>query len=154
MKLSDLQYLMHQLGPATPEIITIVQESIDSWMVEFDEGVALQVAWEERSGRALMKCAIGQPDEGAREEIYRSLLNANLQLTGVADVKLGLSDVDEDVMLIGEYEIGEEPVEGLRKHLSEFLGYAESFSQMIAGSWPEGSLPELQAVAAMNHDRA
>ncbi len=35
--LSDLQYLMHQLGPASPEIVTILQEDIDSWQIEFDD---------------------------------------------------------------------------------------------------------------------
>lgn len=106
LKLSDLQYLMHQLGPAMPEITTIVQQAIDSWMVEFDEGVSLQLAWEQRAMQVLLKCALGQPDEGAREEIYAALLSANLLLTGVADVKLGLSHVDDDVVLIGEYARG------------------------------------------------
>ena len=154
MKLSDLQYLMHQLGPATPEIACIVQESIDSWMVEFDEGVAMQVAWDERSGHALMQCAIGQPDDGSREDIYRSLLNANLLLTGVADVKLALSDVDGDVMLIGAYELGNEPVDGLRQRLSEFLGFAEKFSQMIAGSGPQVSPADAKVPTVLNQDRA
>ena len=154
MKLSDLQYLMHQLGPATPEITTIVQEAIDSWMVEFDEGVSMQIAWDERSLRVLMKCAIGQPDERSREDIYALLLNANLQLTGVADVKFALSGADDDVMLIGEYELKEQTLEALQERLSEFLGFAGKFSRMIANALPADSAQEFHPLASMHHDQA
>ncbi len=151
MNLSDLQYLMHQLGPATPEITTIVQESIDCWMVEFDEGVSLQLAWDERSHRVRMKCAIGQPDETAREAIYASLLNANLQLTGITDVKLALSDNDQEVMLIGEYDIGDTSLTALRKQLAEFLDVAGKFSLWIAGMLTSESVAQGSAVTGMHH---
>lgn len=154
MNLSDLQYLMHQLGPVTPEITTIVQEAIDSWMVEFDEGVSMQIAWDERSRNVLMKCAIGQPDESVREEIYALLLSANLHLTGVADVKLALSDADDDVMLIGEYDMKEQTLEALQQRLSEFLGFAGKFSHMIANTLPDDSAQTLHPIASMLHDQA
>lgn len=154
MNLSDLQYLMHQLGPATPEITTIVQEAVDSWMVEFDEGVSLQITWEERSKRVLMKCAIGQPDPISREKIYASLLSANLLLTGVADIKLALSDVDADVMLIGEYDIIETSVDRLRQPLADFLGMAGQFSQMIAGIDSQASPEDTRTGTGAYYDRA
>ncbi len=154
LTLSDLQYLMHQLGPAMPAITTIVQEAIDSWMVEFDEGVSLQLAWEHRSMRVLLKCALGQPDEGAREDIYAALLSANLLLTGVADVKLGLSHVDDDVVLIGEYALEDASIDTLGRHLSDFLVYAGKFSEMIARSCSPASSDELRSVAGLHQDRA
>ncbi len=153
MNLSDLQYLMHQLGPATPEIITIVQEAIDSWRVEFDEGVSLQIAWDERSERVVMQCALGQPDDISREKIYASLLSANLLLTGVADVKLALSHVDDDVMLIGEYDIADASVDSLRQRLAEFLGFAGQFSRMIAGVISPGTHEDPRTAAGLHHDR-
>ncbi len=150
MNLSDLQYLMHQLGPATPEITTIIQESIDCWMVEFDEGVSLQLAWDERFHRVRMECAIGQPDESAREAIYASLLNANLQLTGIADIKLALSDNDEEVMLIGEYDIGDASLTALRKQLAEFLDAAGKFSLWVAGLLTPESVAQRSAMTGMH----
>lgn len=154
MKLSDLQCLIHQLGPATPEIVAIVQECIDSWMIEFDEGVTMQIAWDERSGRTLMRCAIGKPEDSMREAVYRSLLNANLLLTSVADVRLALGDADDDVILIGEYDIGDESVDGLRNCLSQFLSFAEKFSQMMADFGAGDLHTDLQQVVAMHHDHA
>lgn len=150
MHLSDLQYLMNQLGPVTPEITTIVQESIDCWMVELDEGISLQIAWIERSARVLMKCAIGQPDEAAREAIYASLLNANLQLAGIADVKLALSETD-DVMLIGEYDLGEASIDELGSKLTTFLGYAGKFSLWLAGTLTAESEAMISRMVVMHH---
>lgn len=154
LKLSDLQYLMHQLGPAMPEITTIVQQAIDSWMVEFDEGVSLQLAWEQRAMQVLLKCALGQPDEGAREEIYAALLSANLLLTGVADVKLGLSHVDDDVVLIDEYALEDASIDTLSRHLSDFLTYAGKFSEMIARPCSPASSDELRSATGLHQDRA
>ncbi|MCM0045695.1 MAG: type III secretion system chaperone [Burkholderiaceae bacterium] len=153
MTLPDLQYLVHQLGPATPQITTVIQEAIDSWMIEFDDGVSMQIAWDARSSRVLMKCAIGQPDEGTRESVYASLLGANLLLTGVADIKLALGETDDDVMLIGEYELMEATVDGLQHRLSEFLGYAGKFAQLIAGTF-DGNAPDMGRVTSFKyHDQ-
>lgn len=154
LTLPDLQHLVHQLGPATPEITIIVQEAIDCWSVEFDEGVAMQMAWDERSGRVLMQCALGQPAEGAREALYAVLLNANLQLTGVADVKLALGDAEEDVMLIGEFDLEEATVDRLRQRLSEFLDFAGKFSQMVAATFGDAAPEERRATAFTLHDHA
>lgn len=151
--LSDLQYLIHQLGPATPEITTIIQEAIDNWMVEFDEGVSMQITRDERSGHVLMTCAIGQPDDGARESVYAALLGANLLLTGVADVKLALGDADDDVRLIGEYDLREATVDGLRNCLFDFLGYAGKFSQMIAATFEDKVSDPGRSTTFIHHDQ-
>lgn len=153
MTLSDLQYLIHQLGPATPEITTIIQEAIDRWMVEFDEGVSMQIARDDRSGHVRMTCAIGQPDDDARESVYATLLGANLLLTGVADVKLALGDADDDVMLIGEYDLCEATVDGLRNCLFDFLRYAGKFSQMIAATFGDKTPDAGCTTTFMQHDQ-
>lgn len=154
MNLADLQLLMHQLGPATPEITTIVQEEIDSWMIEFDEEVSMQIAWDQRSTRVLMKCAIGKPDENAREETYRSLLNANMLLTGVAEVKLALSEIDDDVILIGEYGLTESTLTALQHQLSEFLGFAGKFSQIISNTYANDSAKDFSIGLGIPIDQA
>lgn len=152
--MSDLQYLMHQLGPATPEIITIIQDDIDSWQIEFDEGVSLQVGWQPLPPRVLMSCAIGRATDAARERVYASLLNANLLLTGMASVKLALSQPEDDVMLIGEYELASASMAGLQSSLSEFLNFAAKFSTMIASVSAEDRPGGLAYPASMHDQRA
>lgn len=154
MKLSDLQYLMHQLGPATPEITTILQEAIDSWIIVFDEGVSMQIAWDDRTARVRMTCAIGRPDDGEREAIYAALLNANLLLSGVADVRLALSDDDDDVILIGEYGLVEATIDSLRQRLSEYLDHAEKFARMVTSDWSDAAPDDERPAAHRHHDLA
>lgn len=136
MSLPDLQHLMHQLGPVTPEIETIIQHDTDSWQVSFDDGISIQVGWQDFPPRVLISCAIGRPSSAVREAVYASLLNANLLLTGVASVKLALSEPEEDVMLIGEYDGCTSALDTLRQRMQEFLQFAARFSHMISGAGP------------------
>ena len=126
-----MQYLVHQLGPAIPEIVTIIQDDIDSWQLEFDGGVSLQLSWQEQPPRLKMSCEIGRPDDTRREAVYAALLNANLLLTGGPDLKLALSEPDQDVLLIGDHEYDDGSLEGLTKRVSEFLNFAARFSLMV-----------------------
>ena len=128
--LSELQYLMHQLGPASPEIVTILQEDIDSWQIAFDDDVSMRIDWHEEHSRVVMSCAIGRADADAREPVYAALLEANLHLTGVASVKRALGP-DDDVMLIGECEPVDPTVDALRDKLTEFLEIAAKFSLLV-----------------------
>lgn len=126
-----MQYLMHQLGPTMPEIVAITQQDIDSWFVEFDEDVSIDLSWQDVPARIVMCCSLGQPDETLRENVYASLLSANLLLTGVASVKLALSQPEDEVMLIGEYEAGDASLGNLKKNIVEFLHYAGRFSGLV-----------------------
>ena len=131
--LSELQYLMHQLGPAIPEIVIILQDDIDSWQLDFDDDVSMRIDWHEETAQIMMSCAIGQADANARESVYAALLEANLQLTGVARVKLALGP-DDDVMLIGECDLADASVEALRDKVAEFLEIAAKFSSLVTGA--------------------
>ncbi len=116
--LSDLQYLMQQLGPAMPEITTIIQEDRDSWQVELDEALSLQLCWQEQPPRIRMRCAIARPDD--------------------------------DVLLAGEYEVGDASLDTLRRLVIEFLttaGQAPA-SASVAGS----ILPVLPAYSSAQRD--
>ncbi len=131
--LSELQYLMHQIGPSIPEIAAILQEDIDGWQIEFDDGVSMRIDWHEEPAQIVMSCAIGRADANAREPVYAALLEAKLQLTGVARVTLALGP-DDDVMLIGECELADATVEALRDKVAEFLEIAAKFSLLVTGT--------------------
>ena len=154
MELSDLQYLMHQLGPTMPEIVAITQDDIDSWKIDFDEEISLQIEWQVSPPCVLMSCAIGQPEAERREAVYASLLNANLLLTGIASVKLALSQPDNEVLLIGEYPLGAASVTALQASLSEFLQFAAEFSMMVADSPKKDFPPQAPYITTMHDQRA
>ena len=130
-QLSDLQHLIRQLGPSLPEISTIVEEDLDEWQIIFDSGLSLQISWQETPARVLLCCDIGKPDESQREKIFARLLNMNLLLQGVANVKLALSSPDDDVILIGELASNSMTLETLQEEISEYLRFAARFSELI-----------------------
>ena len=130
-QLSDLQYLIRQLGPSLPEISTIIEEDLDEWQIIFDSGLLLQISWQETPARVLLYCAIGTPVESQREKIFARLLNMNLLLQGVANLKLALSSPEDDVILIGEIDPAVISLEVLKEEITEYLGYAARFSELI-----------------------
>lgn len=155
MELSDLQYLMHQLGPTMPEIVAITQDDIDSWKIDFDEEISLQIEWQASPPCVLMSCAIGQPEAERREAVYASLLNANLLLTGIASVKLALSQPENDVLLIGEYPLGgDASITTLKASLTEYLRFAAQFSMMIVEAPTKDLHHPAPCSASMNDQRA
>ena len=117
-QLSDLQHLIRQLGPSLPEISTIIEEDLDEWQIIFDSGLLLQISWQETPARVLLCCAIGKPDETQREKIFARLLNMNLLLQGVANLKLALSSPEDDVILIGELVSDSMTLETLKQEIS------------------------------------
>lgn len=62
--LSDLQYLIQQLGPMTPEIVTIVQQDERRWQVELDGGVLVQLRWEASPPGLLIGPVLDSPEDG------------------------------------------------------------------------------------------
>jgi hypothetical protein len=130
-QLSDLQHLIRQLGPSLPVISTIIEEDLDEWQIIFDSGLSLQISCQETPARVLLYCAIGKPDESQREKIFARLLNMNLLLQGVANVKLALSSPEDDVILIGELTSNSMTLETLQEEVTEYLRFAARFSELI-----------------------
>jgi len=130
-QLSDLQHLIRQLGPSLPVISTIIEDDLDEWQIIFDSGLSLQISWQETPARVLLYCAIGKPDETQREKIFARLLNMNLLLQGVANVKLALSSPEDEVILIGELASDSMTLETLQEEITEYLRYAARFSELI-----------------------
>ena len=133
-QLSDLQHLIRQLGPSLPEISTITEEDLDEWQIIFDTGLSLQISWQEKPARVFLCCAIGKPVESQREKIFAWLLNMNLLLQGVANVKLALSSPEDDVILIGELEANVLSLEMLQEEITNYLRFAAKFSELINDS--------------------
>ena len=130
-QLSDLQHLIRQLGPSLSVISTIIEEDLDEWQIIFDSGLSLQISWQETPARVLLYCAIGKPDETQREKIFARLLNMNLLLQGVANVKLALSSPEDEVILIGELTSDSMTLETLQEEITEYLRFAARFSELI-----------------------
>jgi len=149
-QLSDLQHLIRQLGPSLPVISTIIEEDLDEWQIIFDSGLSLQISWQETPARVLLCCAIGKPDESQREKIFARLLNMNLLLQGVANVKLALSSPEDEVILIGELASDSMTLETLQEEITEYLRFAARFSELI--NEPERDTEKMDLSHATNSE--
>ena len=149
-QLSDLQHLIRQLGPSLPVISTIIEEDLDEWQIIFDSGLSLQISWQETPTRVLLYCAIGKPDESQREKIFARLLNMNLLLQGVANVKLALSSPEDEVILIGELTSNSMTLETLQEEITEYLRFAARFSELI--NEPERDTEKMDLSHATNSE--
>ncbi len=152
MHLSDLQYLMHQLGPSMPDISAIVQEKDDCWHVAFDEAVSIQIDWLEHPPAMMARCTVGRVDDEWCEQSYARLLDANRLLASLANTKLAISPSGERVELIGECKLASPSLPELQRELSRFIqlaaGLAVMISEPVREVWkPKKALPlELQAL--------
>ena len=135
MQLSDLQYLMSQLGPASSAIQFIVQQDDNQWQIALDDGTSLQVSWQAERRCATFSCGIGQVMSDERENIYALLLRANLLLSADSSARLALSRPDDEVMLIGEYSMSIPSLDVLQQQISTFLQRAVTYAEMIARPW-------------------
>jgi hypothetical protein len=98
----------------------------------------------------LLFCAIGKPDESRRGKIFARLLNMNLLLQGVANVKLALSLPEDDVILIGELESDSMMLETLQEEITKYLRFAARFSELI--NEPELDAEKLDLLHTTNTD--
>lgn len=125
--LSDLQHLMRQIGPVIAEISAIFQHETDQWEIEFDEQVALHLGWHAESSALLLSCSLGP----AQQERYADYLRSNLLWFGVAPIRIALRDLDDEVMLIGEYAAENLSIEFLQQTIHTFLIHASSIAQEL-----------------------
>lgn len=153
-QLSDLQHLIRQLGPCIPEVAMIVEEESDSWQIIFEENFSLQISWQENPARVLLCSAVGKPQENHREKLFAQLLNMNLLLQGVANLKLALSSPEDDVILLGELESEMISLDMLKKEITEYLRFAAHFSDLVNQPDIENDKAEISNAMAIELVRA
>ncbi len=130
--LSDLQLLMHQLGPATPGIDAIVEDDIESWEVQLDDGATLCIAFQCEPAEAVFSCLLGPAPAQRQTEIYAAMLCANLHYQGVAPIKFALNHPAGELMLIATYPLSGMSLDSLQKNLRSFHTYARHFAEQVA----------------------
>lgn len=129
--LSDLQMLMHQLGPATPGIEAIIEDDIESWEVQLDDGATLCIAFQCEPAEAVFSCLLGPTPVHRQTEIYAAMLCANLLYQGVAPIKFALNHPAGELMLIAAYPLLGMSLDSLQKNLSSFHAYARHFAEQV-----------------------
>lgn len=134
MLLPDLQYLMHQIGPETPDISAILQEESDRWQIIFEDDVSIQVSWQADAPRVVLSCVVSEVPDHAREWVYAHLLVANALPVEGMSLRFALDFPDQRVMMIGELDKADLSLEAFRNEILSFLDCAMNLLSFIAES--------------------
>ena len=100
--LLHVQDLMHSLGPATPWIESLIQESSESWTLQSSEGTAIAVNFGDESGRLILSALLGRPEQEHQHAIYMTMLCANLLYAEDNAMRIALTGPSGDLMLMSD----------------------------------------------------
>ena len=72
--LEQIQALLAELGPASPDIAAVIQNGVAEWAIAFDEETVLSVEFDPRQQKLLLSINLGSPSADRRLGIYETLL--------------------------------------------------------------------------------
>ena len=130
--LSQIEQMMHELGPITPQISQIVQEADDQWSLNWDGIFWISIEFNpERSG-LLFWTTLGKPVEDQILSIYETMLVTNSLYAGIGSLRIALSHPGEDLLLFGEHVISHGITRNLRSDISSFAAHALSLAEVVS----------------------
>ena len=117
--LSEMQQLMHELGPAMPEVDAIVQHEAGSWDIWFDGDVCMALDWQLVEPRLRLSIALGDPPEVGDGAVYEALLKANLAWSAQDSVRAAMCEAGQ-LLLLSARQVTTTAVQHLFEHRKKF----------------------------------
>ncbi len=149
--LSEMQQLMHELGPAMPEVAAVVQHEAGSWDIWFEGDVCMALDWQKAEPRLRMSMVLGEAPDEASAASYEALLKANLAWSAQGAVRAAMCDSGQ-LMLLSEPVLPTADLPALALHVRRFVLQASQFAAALypdalhAGDGgPTGSFSQLRA---------
>lgn len=130
LSLFELHQLMHELGPATPEITAIIQHEAGSWEIWFERDVCLSLEWQLAEPRLSLSMALGDFAESSGSDRYADLLKANLTWSAQGAARAVMCESGL-LMLIAEPVLASASLPGLQQHLRRFVLQAAQFASLL-----------------------
>ncbi len=132
LALSELQQLMHELGPAMPEVEAVVQHEAGSWDIWFEGDVCVALDWQKAEPRLRLSIALGDPSEVAGSAVYEALLKANLTWSAQGSVRAAMCDAGQ-LLLLAEPVLASCDLPALQWQLRRFVLQASQFAAVLQG---------------------
>ncbi len=130
LDLSEIQQLMHALGPAMPEIESIVQHEAGSWDIWFEGHLCMALDWQQAQPRLRMSMALGEAPDAASAAVYEALLKANLAWSAHDAVRAAMCDSGE-LMVLAEPLLPSCDLPVLQQQLRRFVLQASQFVAVL-----------------------
>lgn len=128
--LSEMQQLMHELGPAMPEVEAVVQHEAGSWDIWFEGDVRMALDWQQVEPRLRLSMALGSPAEALASAAHQALLKANLAWSAEGAVRAAMCDSGQ-LIVLSEPALPPIDVSELALHLRRFVLQAAQFAAVV-----------------------
>ncbi len=130
LALSEMQQLMHELGPAMPEVEAVVQHEAGSWDIWLEGDVCMGLDWQQVEPRLRLCMALGDLPEAADSVVCQALLKANLVWSAQGAVRAALCDAGQ-LMLLAEPVLATGDLPELQQQLRRFVLQASQFAAVL-----------------------
>ena len=128
----QIQQLMQELGPATPDIDAVVQTEEPSWAIQFSDESIIIVEPADEPARLVMSADIGTAPEAAERHLYEALLSYNLLWRDNGGVKIGLAGPKGSLIINWEICVDGLRLPDLQSAIRRFLKTASSWQHYVA----------------------
>lgn len=131
--LEQIQLLMNEIGPNTPEIEAIVQKDDAIWSIGFENHTIVTIEYRTETPGLILTASIGQPAPEKQIEVYQTLLAYNSLWK--KQKGLVVTVIGEESNLAFQYglEAANLTLPSLRTVLLNFSNLAEEWHRYVTG---------------------
>ncbi len=130
--IEQIQQLMQELGPVTPEIDAVVQTEEPSWAIQFADESIIVVEPADEPARLVMSAELGTAPESSERKLYEALLSYNLLWRDNGGVKIGLAGPKGSLILNWELCLEGLTLMDLQAAMARFQKVASSWQHYVA----------------------
>jgi Tir chaperone protein (CesT) family len=144
--LPQVQDLMQSLGPASPWIESLIQESNETWTLQVSGGLYITVTFSDEPPRILLSALLGQPEEADQHAVYMTMLCVNLLYAEDHALRVALSGPSGELMLISDAVLTDWSVASLQNYLSHFYQRTSRLMEEIHAMTEIESAPKTREI--------
>ena len=137
----QIQQLMQELGPATPDIDAVVQTEEPSWAIQFSDETIVIIEPAEDPERMVLSAELGSASDTLQLPIYETLLCYNLLWKDTGGVKMALSGPGGELVLLYELFSANLTLNELQTVLSNFVSIAQIWTVYVTGESEQPGMP-------------
>ena len=124
--LPQIEQLIRELGPSTPEISEIVRDDEHCWSLCWDDQLWLAMEFKTEPERLLICAVLGSPDELRRPAIHAAMLGTNALFAAHGSLRIALNYPEEELLLLKEHRPSFWSVPALSSDISRFVAHANA----------------------------
>jgi hypothetical protein len=135
--LESIKLILEELGPTTQQIDEIVKVDDTNWAIRLDDEGAIGLEWIEESPRLIMTSYLGQASAERATDIYRTLLAYNILSPLTDGIKMAMSGIDGEIVLMQELFGEKLSLSSIRTALLEFSVQATKWESYVISDAPD-----------------